>query len=164
MSIRLLAASVLATLPMAIGQTASAADTGGYPEPRSYEQEFGQGRGYAPPRGSYKDDPAPPPPRQSEYRERGPACLPRQVIHERLLQEGWRDFHDHELRGSVAVVRAHRASGDLYVLTVDRCSGEIVDAHRARREYREYREVSGPYYARPYGFARRGGGWRHRYW
>jgi len=57
-------------------------------------------------------------------------CLPRTEIHARLRAEGWRDFHDIDVRGQTAYVKAQRPSGDLYDLEVDRCSGGIVTAKR----------------------------------
>ena len=55
-------------------------------------------------------------------------CLPREVVKERLLRSGWHDFHDGDVRGEIATVRARRPSGRLFDLVIDRCSGEIVDA------------------------------------
>lgn len=158
---RLIAASLLAALPLALGHAAHAGDLGGYPEPRSYEQEFGT-------RGSIKDEPAPPPPR---YTERRPACVPRHIVRDRLASEGWRDFHDPVLRGSVGVVLARRPAGELYELRIDRCSGEIVNAHRVVREvepvYAYEPRYAGPYFYYGYGPRRwaygRHGGWGHRY-
>ncbi len=70
--------------------------------------------------------------------------MPRAEIKHRLLRQGWHDFHDPDLRGDLASVRARRPSGRLFDLTIDRCSGEIVSARPL--EPRPY----GPY-ARPYG-------------
>ena len=72
-----------------------------------------------PPRFSYSD------PRPGY----GGGCVPRDVIRERLMRHGWHDFHDGELRGNVAVVRARRPSGRLFELSIERCSGEIVSAY-----------------------------------
>ena len=80
-----------------------------------------------------------PGPRRHSYAEppRGYAdrCLPREVVKERLLRSGWHDFHDGDVRGDIATVRARRPSGRLFDLVIDRCSGEIVDARplEARR-------------------------------
>jgi len=78
------------------------------------------------------DDGYGPPPRRYSYADRAPPygdrCVPRQEIKHRLLREGWHDFHDPELRGDLASVRARRPSGRLFDLTIDRCSGEIVSA------------------------------------
>src|SRR5262249_33411815 len=72
-----------------------------------------------PPRFSYSD------PRPGY----GGGCVPRDVLRERLMRHGWHDFHDGELRGNVAVVRARRPSGRLFELSIERCSGEIVSAY-----------------------------------
>lgn len=71
-------------------------------------------------------------PRRYSYNEpRAPlrgACLPRAEIKGQLLSRGWNDFHDADVRGDVAFVRARRPSGRLFALTLDRCTGEIVSA------------------------------------
>jgi hypothetical protein len=54
-------------------------------------------------------------------------CAPREEIRERLLSEGWRDFRDAEERGDFATLIARRPSGRPFALTLDRCSGEIVN-------------------------------------
>lgn len=106
---------------------------------------------YAPPPAyreqHYRDDrysaaPVPPPyyggpPPQYQREGRAQAgCLPQQVIRDRLQDRGWQDFHDPQVMGNVAHVRARRPSGRTFDLTVDRCSGEIlqsepVDGRRA---------------------------------
>jgi hypothetical protein len=58
----------------------------------------------------------------------GRACTPREVIRERLLREGWHHFRDAEERGEFATIIARRPDGQPFALTVDRCSGEIVNA------------------------------------
>ena len=60
------------------------------------------------------------------------ACVSREEIKDRLLDEGWRDFQNIELRGGMARIEARRRS-DVYVLKVDRCSGDIVNAKRLDR-------------------------------
>lgn len=88
------------------------------PRERVYREEYYE-REYDAPR------------RYSGYEPRGPyanGCLPRAEIKERLLRSGWHDFHDGDVRGEVATVRARRPSGRLFDLVIDRCSGEIVDA------------------------------------
>jgi hypothetical protein len=55
-------------------------------------------------------------------------CAPREAVKERLYRDGWSDFHDGDIHGSVATVRARRPSGRLFELTLDRCTGEIVRA------------------------------------
>lgn len=70
------------------------------------------------------------------------ACLPRHVIRDRLIRDGWNDFVLADFDGEVAQVSARRPSGRPFMLTVERCSGEIVDARPVRN--------AGPYaYAPP---------------
>jgi hypothetical protein len=97
--------------------------------------------GAYPPR-STKDGYLPPmdgPPRfadhASRYAERVDACIPRGEAKRRLIEDGWSDFHDLDIRGHVALVRARRPSGRLFELEVDRCSGEIVRAMPLTRGY-----------------------------
>jgi hypothetical protein len=109
----------------------------------------------APPVYSYKDGPGYPPPRYAEaYPDDryGNGCLPRSEIRRRLVTEGWRDFHDLEIRDNSAVVRARRPSGDLYRLKVDRCTGDIVKASLLERGgYGPYAYNPGPRrWDRPY--------------
>lgn len=163
MSLRLLAAGLAATIPLLAGQTAGAADLGDEPLP--------------PPRyGSYKDDPPPPPPRR--YSE---GCVPKEVVRERLIGAGWRDFRNPEVRGSTAVFTARRPSGARFVLRVDRCSGEIIKTTRLSppttvtyvdREYDGPRYYDDYYYRGPRAglywgprYAWGGRGWgHHRRW
>lgn len=81
-------------------------------------------------------------------------CLPREEVRRRLTGEGWRDFHDLELRNGFARIKARRPSGDLYDLKVDRCTGEIVKADIIQRGgYGPYAQDHGPRYypvPRPY--------------
>jgi len=115
-SARLAAASAVAASLFVFALPAAAADL--------YEDGYGEGppryERYAP-----ADFEPPYPPR---YAERGDGCVPREVVHERLYSEGWGDFRDFEPRGRVVLVQARRPSGRLFDLTIDRCSGEIVDA------------------------------------
>lgn len=57
-----------------------------------------------------------------------PRCVPRGEIKRGLVNEGWRDFHELEFRGRLALINARRPNGQLYALQLDRCSGEIVGA------------------------------------
>lgn len=59
-------------------------------------------------------------------------CLPRHVIRDRLIRDGWNDFVLADFNGDVAQVSARRPSGRPFMLTVERCSGEIVDARPIR--------------------------------
>ncbi len=54
--------------------------------------------------------------------------MPREVARDRLRAAGWRGFHAVEPRDDVVLVKARRPSGRLFDLTIDRCSGEVVDA------------------------------------
>jgi hypothetical protein len=56
-----------------------------------------------------------------------PACAPREAVQERLLSQGWRDFRDAEERGEFVTIIARRPSGRPFALTLERCSGEIVN-------------------------------------
>lgn len=94
-----------------------------------------------PPRGGYGYNDGPPPPERyaeppedfeppyppPRYAGRD-ACLPREVIRDRLRAAGWGDFHAVERREQVVLIKARRPSGRLFDLTIDRCSGEVVDA------------------------------------
>jgi hypothetical protein len=81
-------------------------------------------RAYAPPdRRSFRRD--------HDTRTRT-ACAPHEEIKRRLIDEGWRDFQDIDLRGGLARIEARRR-GDIYVLRIDQCSGDIVNAQRLGR-------------------------------
>ena len=99
----------------------------------------------------YPDRPVPPapvyggdrydnytPPARRAYRG---ACLPRHVIRDRLIRDGWNDFVLADFDGDMAQVSARRPSGRPFMLTVERCSGEIVDARPLRHP--------GPYASAP---------------
>lgn len=121
------------------------------PEPRGYSYDY---RAVPPP------PPVPPayvfrhnePPyhdhRNGDYRRgdrHGSYCVPREEAKRRLINEGWRDFHDLELRNDVAKIRARRPNGDLYDLKIDRCTGEIVHSHFLQRGgYGPYAHDQGP--------------------
>jgi hypothetical protein len=75
-------------------------------DPRDYRPEY-----------RYRDEP----------RRYGETCVPRDEIRRRLVDGGWREFRDLELRGDLASVHARRPSGDLYELRIDRCTGEVAD-------------------------------------
>ena len=83
--------------------------------------------------------PPPPPARVYRFSDRfAYDCTPRHVIRDRLLREGWHDFHEIDVRNSVAVVEARRPNGLPYRLKIDRCSGDVVSA-------RPLGPVPGPY-------------------
>lgn len=149
---RLLAAGIIAALPLAFTPAASAADLGDEPPPPRY--------------GSYKDDDAgPPPPRR--YSEQG--CVPKHAVRERLVDDGWRDFRNPEIRGETALFTASRPSGVRFLLRVDRCSGEIIRARRLTPRYEEEDayaprdEYWGPRIGF-YAYGPRRWGYRHNYW
>ena len=79
----------------------------------------------------------------------GRACAPREVIRERLLREGWHHFRDAEERGEFATIIARRPDGQPFALTVDRCSGEIVNA-RPLGEHGHFAYGPPRYWDRPY--------------
>lgn len=66
-----------------------------------------------------------PPPRRAHV---PPACLPRHVIRDRLIREGWHDFELRDFDGDIAKVKARRPSGRPFMLTIERCEGTVVDA------------------------------------
>ncbi len=87
-----------------------------YHEPREHRKRYG----YLAPMN---------PPHSSHYGDRyDPQCLPRAEIRRGLVNEGWRDFHELELQGQLALINARRPNGQLYALRIDRCSGDIVRA------------------------------------
>jgi hypothetical protein len=77
----------------------------------------------------------------------GKGCVRSEQVREGLEAQGWRDFHAGQpVNGSVVTIRARRPSGRLFELTLDRCSGEIVEARPL--QLRPF----GPYaYREPYG-------------
>jgi len=72
-------------------------------------EDYGEG----PPR--YERYAAPPadfePPYPPRYADR---CVPREVVRDRLLSEGWGNFRDFEPRGRVVLVQARRPSRRLF--------------------------------------------------
>lgn len=104
------------------------------------EEPYYRGQAYEDPR--YADMYRYPRPAEPVYRDRDeryegrydgrfvqrPSCVPRHVVRDRLARDGWQDFRLEELDGPVAQLRARRPSGRPFILTVDRCSGEIVGA------------------------------------
>ncbi len=66
-------------------------------------------------------------------------CAERGFVHEDLRAQGWRDFRNVEPRGNVALVEARRVgSGRLFLLTVDRCNGDVVSAEPMAAPRRDY--------------------------
>lgn len=120
MHLRLVAAGILAAFPLFAGTPAAAADLGDEPPPPRY--------------GSYKDDYREPPP-SPPPRRHASGCVPQDVVRSRLVRDGWRDFRNPQVRGETALFTARRPSGVRYMLRVDRCSGEVVRAHRLTPRY-----------------------------
>jgi len=79
----------------------------------------------------------------------GPACVPRRLARERLRDDGWGDFRNLELRRNFVLLQARRPSGRLFDLTIDRCTGEIVEA-RPLSSGRSYAYGSRRYWPRSY--------------
>lgn len=162
MSVKSLVAAAVATIGLAGVVPAHAADLGiappyasgtPYDDPRYSDIYRHPAPAVPPPRYAAphaapyppyaREDRYPPPPPPYAGPERpawgdwrsGAACLPRHVIRENLHRHGWFDFQDLDVRGNVAHVRARRDSGRWFDLTVDRCTGQVLQArlydHRA---------------------------------
>lgn len=119
-----------------------------YADPPPPPPRYADPRDYPPP--GYREQPylAPMnPPRYAQVPRYDRECLPRQEIRARLHAEGWGGFHDIDIRGQTAYVKADRPDGQLYDLEVDRCTGRVMTARRigyAERPY-AYREPARPY-------------------
>jgi len=90
------------------------------------------------------------PPYERRY---GDNCVPREIVRDRLRAAGWYDFRDLEPRGEVVLAEARSPTGRLFDLTIERCSGEIVDARPldGGRDYaRDYAYGGRRYWPRPY--------------
>jgi hypothetical protein len=143
--------------------------------------------GSAPPKGGYYDDLRSPPrdllrrDRDDEdeadddaYDDRRPPnkhagvpppptygkCVRSEQVREQLTDLGWRDFHAGQpVNGQVVMLRARRPNGRLFELTLDRCSGHLVQARpleaRPWGPYAYKGPYERPYYApRPYAYDR----------
>lgn len=124
----------------------------GTPPPRDYADREDDDEDDLPPRRPYGySEGRPPyaggPPYGRPYAQGN--CVPREMIKDRLLRHGWSDFHDGDLQGNLATVHARRPSGRLFMLTIDRCSGEIVEAR--------------PLEGRPYAYSGPGRRWDRGY-
>jgi hypothetical protein len=75
-------------------------------------------------------------------------CTPRPLVMRRLLRDGWYSFADIEFRGELAVVSAENEDGGRYRLVIERCSGEVVRAHRIGYRHTDWRRsrYGGPRY------------------
>lgn len=171
-----LAATVFAAAVLLGARPGAAADLDydGVPPPDRYGSAYEDPRYrdlYAPePPRVYRFEPRPyaavPPPPAPIYRGEdrfagwgprpdwryGNGCLPRREITERLVDQGWRDFHDLDLTRPAARVSARRPNGDLFRLKVDRCNGEILraDVIDERHGPGPYAWRDGPRRERPY--------------
>jgi hypothetical protein len=56
------------------------------------------------------------------------ACVRSEEVRDSLTDGGWRDFHDGHEHGDVVTLRARRPNGRLFELTLQRCSGRLVEA------------------------------------
>ena len=127
------------------------------PPPRYAEPRYEEPRYQSPPRESW--EPREPrnrhgylapmnPPYASYHDDRyDPRCVPRAEIKRGLVNDGWRDFHELEFQGHLALINARRPNGQLYALKIDRCSGEIVRARPLEERPYAYRDR---YNERPY--------------
>ena len=118
--VRLAAASALAVSLAALSLPAVAADLYEPPYDTYGERPTYDRYRYA----DAPDDFEPPYP----VRGYGDRCIPREVARDRLRDAGWRGFHAAEPREEVVLVKARRPDGRMFDLTIDRCSGEVVDA------------------------------------
>jgi len=158
----MLAASLLAVVAAAPAARAADLDYYGSPERQSspyddprYRDLYGEPETRYTERREYEERTYPVPPRdvyRDHYEERryGSACLPRHEVRRRLIDEGWGDFRDFDVRGDTARFTARRPGGAPYEVTIDRCSGAVVSARPLDRY------VPGPYaygprrWTRPY--------------
>ena len=78
------------------------------------------------------------------YDQRAGACLPRWQVRKLLRSEGWVDIQPLDRDRRIVTLRARREeTGRMFLLRVDRCSGEVV---RARPDYlRSFGEGSPSY-------------------
>lgn len=57
----------------------------------------------------------------------GMNCARSEQVRQRLTEMGWQDFHGGQQQGDMVVMKARRPSGRLFELTLQRCSGQIVE-------------------------------------
>ena len=130
-----------------------------YDKPRYGEPRYGDpgGDDYRPYPPSTKDNGYLPPMQDPPARysqaprfDRDANCLPRREVHARLAAGGWSSFHDIDIRGRIAYLKAQRPSGQLFDLEIDRCTGGIIAAHRLEAPERPYAWRQPPYSDRRY--------------
>jgi hypothetical protein len=100
-----------------------------YDDDPRYDEDDDDDHG-GPPTG-YDDDDAEGPP--TKYSDATPPyngkCVRSEEVRERLTGVGWHDFHaGKQVSGTVVSLRARRPNGQLFELSLHRCSGQIVDA------------------------------------
>ena len=156
MSLRLLMAGLVVSLPLASLSVANAADLyapyergysgspyddpryadiyrpkPSYPPVEEWTEEYEEEE-YSERFGKY--DPPPPKWKRDYYKPKKaalpPVCLPPHEIRRILIRDGWSDFRKIEVEDDVAFAIARRPNGTLYRIEVDRCDGEIVRAER----------------------------------
>ena len=147
----ILASALMAAL---VAQPAMAADLGSDDDAPRY--------GYKSPPPSYQDDDdddnrypryARPrvEPRADMYRYGSRTCATSDEVRHGLSRRGWRDFHGGEQHGNVVTLRARRPMGRLFELTLDRCTGDIVERRPLEPGFfRRFAERHNRYYERDY--------------
>lgn len=78
------------------------------------------------------------------YDRRADACLPRWKVRNQLRRDGWVDLQPIDRNEGVVSLRARREeTGRVFLLRVDRCSGEII--HARPHHLRSFGEAPLPY-------------------
>ena len=122
------------------------------PPPPSYRFEDDDDGRYDEPRFAPRrySAPAVPPPAY------GRTCARSEEMRERLTSFGWRDFHGGQPQGESVLLRARRPNGRLFELTLERCSGQIVEAQPLEpRRFGAFAWRDRPWYDRSYGYGPR---------
>jgi hypothetical protein len=123
-------ARLAAALALAVSCATAPAAAADLYEPPYEEERYGDG---PPPPDRYAAAPEDFEPPYPDREYAGRRCVPRELARDRLRDAGWYDFHALERREDVVLVKARRDEGRLYDLTIDRCSGEVVDARPIHR-------------------------------
>ena len=90
-------------------------------------------------------DRRPPPEKYADVPPYKGKCVRSEEVREGLTSRGWRDFHaGAQVNDNIVTLRARRPTGQLFELTLHRCSGQIVDARPLEPRRREY-AYQGPY-------------------
>jgi hypothetical protein len=86
----------------------------------------------------------------------GMQCARSEQVRQRLADSGWLDFHDGHQQGDMVVMKARRQSGRLFELTLNRCSGQVVEVRPLEGGRFGPYAYNRPYrYDAPYGYERR---------